>query len=109
MGQGSRAVGNASPVHDVRRATTDDADALAATLARAFHDDPVTLHLFPDVGRRRRVLPRYFSVLLRSAFLRTGEVWTTSTGCAGAAMWSLPSQRRPGWRETHYVSRRWRR
>ena len=84
---------------DVRRATDADADALAETLARAFDDDPVTVHLFPDVAHRRRTLPRYFSILLRRAFLPTGEVWTTAAGCTGGAMWTPPSQRRPGWRD----------
>jgi GNAT superfamily N-acetyltransferase len=97
--QRTGAIGNASVVHDIRRATAGDADALATTLARAFEDDPVTLHLFPNAAHRRRVLPRYFSVLLRRAFLPTGEVWTTAATPAGGAMWTPPSHRRPGWRD----------
>lgn len=84
---------------DVRRATAADADALAATLARAFADDPVTLHLFPDVRHRERALPRYFSILLQRAFLPTGEVWTAGGPCVGGAMWTPPAQRRPRWRD----------
>lgn len=102
MGQRTGRVGKDSGVseaHDVRRATADDVDALAATLARAFDDDPITLHLFPDVARRRRALPRYFSIMVRNAFLPTGEVWTTAAGWAGAAMWTPPAHRRPGWRD----------
>lgn len=86
---------HASGVPEVRRATSADVDGLATTLARAFDDDPVTTFLFPDPTRRRRALPRYFSLLLRKAFLPIGEVWTTDV-TRGGAMWTPPSRRRPG-------------
>lgn len=86
---------------DVRRATSDDVGALAQTLARAFDDDPISQFLFPDAGRRRRALPRYFAILLRGAFLPSGEVWTAvGDGVAdGGAMWTPPAQRRPSARD----------
>jgi GNAT superfamily N-acetyltransferase len=92
------AVGNASGVPDVRRATTDDVDVLARVLARAFDDDPISEFLFPDARRRQRALPRYFSILLRPAFLPSGEVWTDGDAC-GSAMWTPPTQRRPSTRD----------
>jgi N-acetylglutamate synthase-like GNAT family acetyltransferase len=92
------AVGKDSGVPDVRRATTEDVDVLAHVLARAFDDDPVSEFLFPDTRRRQRALPRYFSILLRTAFLPTGEVWTDA-GTRGGAMWTPPSQRRPSMRD----------
>jgi GNAT superfamily N-acetyltransferase len=98
MDKPTAAVGNASRVPDVRRATSAEVGALAATLARAFDDDPVTLFLFPNERRRRRVLPRYFSILLHHAFLPSGEVWTTPA-LDGGAMWTPPAQRRPGFRD----------
>jgi GNAT superfamily N-acetyltransferase len=104
MDKATCAVGNASGVPDaadvsaVRRATTDDVDALAHALARAFDDDPVSEFLFPDARRRQRALPRYFSILLRTAFLPTGEVWTNGDA-SGGAMWTAPSQRRPSMRD----------
>jgi GNAT superfamily N-acetyltransferase len=82
----------------VRRATTDDIETLAHVLARAFDDDPISEFLFPDARRRRRALPRYFSILLRAAFLPTGEVWTDND-TDGGAMWTPPSQRRPSTRD----------
>ena len=83
---------------DVRRAGPADVDALAATLARAFEDDPMTLHLFPRPAARRRALPRYFSMLLSRSFLPAGEVWMPSDASAGAA-WTPPGARRPGLRD----------
>jgi len=48
-----------------RSAGRDDAAALAATMARAFHNDPFVSHLVPDDGRRTRRLPDMFGLLFK--------------------------------------------
>jgi GNAT superfamily N-acetyltransferase len=42
-----------------------EASAAGAVLARAFFDDPLTTHLFPDEGQRARDAPELFDVLAR--------------------------------------------
>jgi ribosomal protein S18 acetylase RimI-like enzyme len=63
----------------------------SAVLARAFYDDPAWVWLFPDEGRRARVLPWLF----RAGFDATSaDVWTTTGPILGAARW-LPPARAP--------------
>ena len=83
---------------DVRRAGADDVPGLAATLARAFDDDPMTRYLFPSDRPRAEGLVRYFSLLLKRAFLPVGEVWTNDA-LTGGAIWSPPTARRPSVRD----------
>ncbi len=47
----------------VRQAQAGDADAIAATLARAFHDDPMMLHLLPPSARHK--MPRLFKLMFK--------------------------------------------
>jgi GNAT superfamily N-acetyltransferase len=84
----------AAPVLDpsqrLRRATRADLPRLAATLADAFHDDPVWgPFFFPDVARRRSRLVRFFEAELGSVALPLGEVWTTED-VEGVAVWAPP-------------------
>jgi ribosomal protein S18 acetylase RimI-like enzyme len=75
----------------VRKAVWSDAPALAATLARAFLDDPVTVHLLPDVWARTRALPRMFKLLFKLG-LPHGACFMTS-GTEAVALWRPPN----GW------------
>ncbi len=75
----------------VRLATAADADPLAATLARAFADDPLTSHLLPDASRRATALPRMFKLLLKLG-LPYGACHVTS-GCESVTLWRPPN----GW------------
>ena len=74
--------------HDVRRATRADARALATTLARAFHDDPVMSWFFPDPKRRLAQNRRFFAMRLRQ--LLSQEETYTVDGHGGTAIWAIP-------------------
>lgn len=65
---------------------------VAALLARAFQDDPLTAAALPDAARRARNLPRLIGLNVRYA-VRYGEVYATR-GMEGAAVW-LPPGRTP--------------
>ena len=66
-----------------RLATADDAPALAAMLARAFDDDPVTAWFYRRPGSRGRYLERFFAWQLQR-LVPQGQVSTTED-LAGAA------------------------
>ena len=80
--------------HEVRHATAADAPALAATLARAFDDDPVMSWFFPHAERRAGRNRRFFAMRLRQ-LLPHGETYTVD-GAAGAALWAAPDRWRVG-------------
>jgi GNAT superfamily N-acetyltransferase len=82
-------------MNDVVPAGADDIGPLAAALARAFDDDPLSLYLFGHHRGRAAGLTKFFTIQLRHTYLRHGEVWTTPDR-AGAAMWAPPSMPRPG-------------
>ncbi|HVN01315.1 MAG TPA: hypothetical protein VMT68_13985 [Caulobacteraceae bacterium] len=73
-----------------RAATWADADALAATLGRAFHDDPLICFLLRDEASRPARLPRLFKLLFKLG-LPYGACDVTS-GFEAAALWRPPSQ-----------------
>ena len=50
---------------ELRVATADDADHMAAVLADAFHDDPIFTWLFPDAASRPRLSQAMFAMLGR--------------------------------------------
>ncbi len=78
----------------VRPVVTEDIPRLSHSLARAFHDDPVSIYLFPNEARRQRQLERYFRFHLRALFLPKGEAWTTP-GLEAASLWLQPQNRAP--------------
>ena len=80
--------------HDVRHATEADRGALAATLARAFYDDPVMTWFFPDDERRLERNRRFFAMRLRQ-LLPHGETYTVD-GALGGALWAAPDRWRVG-------------
>jgi ribosomal protein S18 acetylase RimI-like enzyme len=80
---------------DVRKAQPEDVDALAAVLAHAFDDDPLTMWLFPDERARRRKLPAFFRSLLRAS-LPLDEIYTADNGSC-VAIWNPPGTFPMGW------------
>jgi GNAT superfamily N-acetyltransferase len=83
---------------EVRPVRDEDVDPLAATLARAFHDDPVTRWVYPADRRRRVYSGRFFRWQLER--LGPQEVSWTTVGHDGAALWALPGRWREDGRET---------
>ncbi len=76
---------------DVRKAETAEAGPLAATLARAFEDDPVQAWILPDEGTRLATLTALFEVTLRALYLPLAESYTVND-CASAALWMPPDE-----------------
>ena len=74
----------------IRPATSDDVDRIALTLARAFHDDPVKLHM---VGGRSLPIERgkAFFAVFQTIQLPHGHVYTTP-GLEAAAIWAPPDE-----------------
>ena len=72
----------------IRPATSADSDPIATTLAKAFHDDPVKLHLVGGkVVSQERVKP--FFTTFQKIQLPHGHVYTTP-GYEAAAIWAPP-------------------
>ena len=67
----------------------EDVREVAASLARAFQDDPLQTHVFPDPAERAARSPAHFAPLLEYG-LRFGTVLTTPGQPAGAAVWLPP-------------------
>jgi GNAT superfamily N-acetyltransferase len=79
----------------VRPVRHGDVDPLAATLARAFHDDPVTRWVYANDARRPHWSRRFFAWQVRR-LMEQDVSWTTEDGAGGAALWALPDR----WRES---------
>jgi ribosomal protein S18 acetylase RimI-like enzyme len=69
----------------VVRADPAQRDALAALMAVAFNEDPVSVWLFPDASSREGTQRRFFALFLDMAF-EAGEVYTTDSG-HGVTLW----------------------
>jgi GNAT superfamily N-acetyltransferase len=76
---------------DVRLATLSDVPALGRALARAFDDDPVTLHLLPPEGRRRSERLAVFMGLGAKGGVKDGTTYTDDD-LSGAAVWRGPGR-----------------
>jgi ribosomal protein S18 acetylase RimI-like enzyme len=63
-------------------------------LARAFHDDPPNVWLFPDEEKRRRALLGNFVMATRYG-LRYGKTYTMPNAAEGAAIWLPPDDPLP--------------
>jgi len=72
-------------------ATSADLTGLSASLARAFHDDPVMNYLYrrPSPERDPKVANFFFLTAQRD--LAHGQVWTTP-GLEATAIWSAPDE-----------------
>jgi GNAT superfamily N-acetyltransferase len=73
----------------IRRTDVADTAAVAATVAAAFFDDPVTRWLLPDEHRRQRLIQPMFELYV-APYVRLGETYLTADG-NGAAVWLPPS------------------
>ncbi|HEV7804764.1 MAG TPA: GNAT family N-acetyltransferase [Solirubrobacteraceae bacterium] len=82
-----------SPPVGVRRARREDFRPLAAMLARAFYDDPVTSWFYPNPRRRLARATRFFGIRLRQ--LADQDLIFTTEDHTGAALWTQPGR----WRE----------
>lgn len=72
----------------------DHPERLAATLARAFQDDPALSWIVPNPTRRRAMLPRFFAVMAEQSH-RHGEVLASADGEA-ASLWYPAGEVRDG-------------
>lgn len=81
---------------EIRDLAATEVDRAAAVLARAFTDDPLFAHVFPDVATRPGALRAVFTGVLRYG-LRYGRVWTTAGG-EGVAIRRLPGDVPTVWR-----------
>ena len=73
---------------EARAATWADADQLAATLGRAFHDDPLMCFLMPDEPGRPQKMARLFKLLFKLGLPH--GCCDVTTGCEAAALWRPP-------------------
>ena len=74
--------------NEVHHAVRADLDALEATLADAFHDDPMMAWIYPDAETR----PAYTQAFMRAGLeigFPHGHVYSV-TPYAGAAVWAPP-------------------
>ena len=76
------------PAQQVRVARREDFPAMARVLARAFHEDPLTVWLYPRERSRDRHVERSFMVSL-NRLGRQNQLYTTDDH-AGGALWALP-------------------
>jgi ribosomal protein S18 acetylase RimI-like enzyme len=83
-----------APAAEVRKATSQDRPVVVATLARAFHDDPVMKWLFPWDDRRPQILQAFFDVAMH-LYLRKDQVELYGDSL-GAALWAPPGEWRVG-------------
>ena len=71
---------------DVRRTGEGERAAVAATLAAAFHDDPVFAWLHPDPTERAGNIAFFFDLAAR-ILARHDDTWAAGPDVAGAALW----------------------
>jgi predicted N-acetyltransferase YhbS len=74
----------------IRTATADDTDEITASLARAFHDDPVASYALPSDRRRPDQLRRFYAQRLRT--LLSDELVFCSEDRRAAALWAAPDR-----------------
>ncbi len=74
---------------EIVRLADSQIPAAAATLARAFHDDPLMVYAIPDQAERARLLPDVYARMVRFGTL-AGEVYATASALDGVALWLPP-------------------
>jgi ribosomal protein S18 acetylase RimI-like enzyme len=81
---------------EVKDAAAADIDGIADALVKAFHDDPVMMHIFPkDNGRDKKLRALFVNESKRA--LTRGALHTTAVGPAqGAAIWMAPNKWKTG-------------
>jgi ribosomal protein S18 acetylase RimI-like enzyme len=75
---------------EITTLTNQQVPAAAATLARAFHDDPLMVYAIPDAAERARILPEVYWRMVRFGML-AGEVLATGGAPDGVALWLPPN------------------
>ncbi|HYK63626.1 MAG TPA: GNAT family N-acetyltransferase [Patescibacteria group bacterium] len=75
---------------EITTLTDRQVPAAAATLARAFHDDPLMVYAIPDAAERARLLPEMYARMVRFGLL-AGEVLATTGAPDGVALWLPPN------------------
>ncbi len=73
----------------VREAAMEDLDAITATMALAFREDPVMSWTFPPARDRDATLERYFWLMASHLFIPRGRVLMTEDA-SGVAYWVPP-------------------
>lgn len=82
---------------DVIQLLPNQTKQAAVVLCRAFYDDPLVRYIVPEEARRARLLPSFYTIVVRYA-LRYGEVYMTP-GVEGVACWLSPGNTTPStWR-----------
>jgi ribosomal protein S18 acetylase RimI-like enzyme len=76
---------------DVRKATTSDLPVISESLAKAFHDDPVMLHVLPKEVRSQHERLRGLMRVEAKGSVKLGSVWTTEDRQA-TAIWKPPNK-----------------
>jgi len=71
------------------RLTESQIEPAAQTLARAFHDYPAFVYVFPDAVERRNEFPLLLQSFVHYGVLH-GEVYATSQNMEGVAVWMPP-------------------
>lgn len=74
----------------IARLPDSQISATAATLARAFHDDPLMRYTIPDPAERARLLPAVYAPMIRFGFL-AGETYAAADPPEGVALWLPPN------------------
>jgi len=72
-----------------RPATWADADAIADTLAKAFHDDPLICFLLKDAASRPAKMPKLFKLLFKLGLPH--DACDVTTGFEAVALWRPPN------------------
>ena len=76
----------------------EDVPAAAASLVRAFYEDPVLAYMFPNPRTRGKALGRFFRFQLRRTYLTRGVAYTTEE-CHSIALWLPPKSSQLGIRD----------
>lgn len=84
-------IAEAGPTASVRVADNRDRAAIAATLARAFGEDPATSFIFPDPVLRAKRLPRLFAILFNED---AHGMRLVTAGGEAATLWRPPGGNR---------------
>jgi len=71
---------------EITRLSKNNVTSAIDVLTKAFWNDPLNLHFFPDEDKRKRFLPMFFEFRLKQG-MRYGEVHVTSPDIVGVAIW----------------------
>ena len=82
---------------NIVRLADSQISAAGATLAHAFHDDPLMTYAIPDAAERTRLLPDVYARMIRFGCL-AGEVYATAGALDGVALWMPPDAK---WSRDH--------